>query len=289
MVKTAFNAYDNTNNRLYLSQILMALWSNAGKSKSNLRYLAWENVNNDPVTDALEGARDFLDLGENDDFVLDRQDPTYEDTKNLNKRLKWQMESLDRGLTFVPLDLPTAKLFVFVDGSFANNRDMTSQLGFIIILGNEEPIDGHDDAFKLTGNVVHYSSTKSKRVTRSVLASEIYGMVAGVDMAYAILSTLAMITKKLNLPIIPTIACTDSYSLCECLVKLGTTQEKRQMIDIMALRQSYERRELYEVRWINGDDNLADALTKATPNQALENFITTSSAQIRMEGWVARA
>ncbi|KAK6225103.1 aurora kinase 2 splicing, partial [Colletotrichum tabaci] len=216
-------------------------------------------------------------------------DPTYEDTKNLNKRLKWQMESLDRGLTFVPLDLPTAKLFVFVDGSFANNRDMTSQLGFIIILGNEEPIDGHDDAFKLTGNVVHYSSTKSKRVTRSVLASEIYGMVAGVDMAYAILSTLAMITKKLNLPIIPTIACTDSYSLCECLVKLGTTQEKRQMIDIMALRQSYERRELYEVRWINGDDNLADALTKATPNQALENFITTSSAQIRMEGWVARA
>ncbi|KAK6218082.1 hypothetical protein QIS74_02513 [Colletotrichum tabaci] len=218
-----------------------------------------------------------------------QQDPTDEDIKNLNRRIEWQMKSLDRGLTFVPLDLSSAKLFVFVDGSFANNRDMTSQLGFIIILGNEEPINGHDDAFTLTGNVVHYSSTKSKRVTRSVLASEIYGMVAGVDMAYAISSTLTMITKKLNLPPIPTIAWTDSYSLYECLVKLGTPQEKRLMIDIMALRQSYERRELYEVRWIHGDDNLADAFTKATPNQALENFITTSSAQIRMEGWVARA
>ncbi|KAK6208665.1 hypothetical protein QIS74_12183 [Colletotrichum tabaci] len=75
-----------------------------------------------------------------------------------------------------------------------------------------------------------------------------------------------------------------SYSLYECLVKLGTTQEKRLMIDIMALRQSYERRELYEVRWIHGDDNLADAFTKATPNQALKNFITTSSAQIQIEG-----
>lgn len=71
VVKTAYNGHDETDNRLYLSQILMALWSNAGKSKSALRYLAWENVNNDPVTDALEGARDFLNLGENDDFILD--------------------------------------------------------------------------------------------------------------------------------------------------------------------------------------------------------------------------
>ncbi|KAK6221151.1 hypothetical protein QIS74_04880 [Colletotrichum tabaci] len=71
LVKTAFNGYDETDDRLYLSQILMALWSDAGKSKSALRYLAWENVNNDPITDALEGARDFLDLGENDDFILD--------------------------------------------------------------------------------------------------------------------------------------------------------------------------------------------------------------------------
>lgn len=113
-------------------------------------------------------------------------------------------------------------------------------------------------------------------------------MVAGVDMAYAIATTLEMVTNHLQLPTIPTIVCTDSYSLYECLVKLGTTKEKRLMIDIMALRQSYERRELYEIRWVNGEDNLADALTKGTPNKAFKQFVNDSTATIRMEGWVTR-
>lgn len=101
-----------------------------------------------------------------------------------------------------------------------------------------------------------------------MLASEIYGMVEGADMTYALSTTLQMITNQLDLPGIQTIMCTDSYSLYECLVKLGTTKEKRLMIDIMALRQSYEHRELYEIRWINGLDKPADAMTKSNPNKA---------------------
>ena len=92
--------------------------------------------------------------------------------------------------------------------------------------------------------MIDWKSVKSQRVTRSVLASEVYRMTAGIDMAYAIGSTLNMITKQLGLSIILVIVYTDSYSLYECLVKLGTTKEKRLMIDIMAIRQSYERREL---------------------------------------------
>ena len=84
------------------------------------------------------------------------------------------------------------------------------------------------------------------------------------------------------------IVCTDSYSLYECLVKLGTTKEKRLMIDIMALRQSYKRRELFEIRWINGQDNPADAMTKANPNKALETFVDTNTLRVRVEGWVKR-
>ncbi|OHE97547.1 hypothetical protein CORC01_07162 [Colletotrichum orchidophilum] len=70
LVKTAYNSYDTTRNRLYLSQILMALWRREGKETSDLTYLGWENVNNDGVTDALEGARDFLDLGSTEGFTL---------------------------------------------------------------------------------------------------------------------------------------------------------------------------------------------------------------------------
>ena len=78
-----------------------------------------------------------------------------------------------------------------------------------------------------------------------------------------------MIVRQLDIPLPPTVVYTDSYSLYECLVKLGTTKEKRLMIDIIALRQSYERRELTEVQWINRQDNPADIMTKATLNKIL--------------------
>jgi hypothetical protein len=172
------------------------------------------------------------------------QHPPDEDIKTLNKRLKWQIENLDRGLHYVTVNLTEAKLIVFVDGSFANNRDLSSQLGFVLMLVSES-IDAN--TFTIRGNVIHYSSTKCKRVTWSVLASEIYGMVNGFDIGIAIATTLRMITERIRLPAIPLVICTDSYSPYECLVKLGTTKEKRLMIDIMALRQSYERREITEI------------------------------------------
>jgi hypothetical protein len=213
------------------------------------------------------------------------QNPTDSEATALNKRLDWQMKHMDRGIRYIALDLATIKLFVFVDGSFANNKDFSSQIGYEIILANE--ITG-DEVFEIKGNLIHYSSTKSKRVTRSVLASEIYGMVGGVDMAIAINTTIKMIMDQLGFTSIPIIVCTDSYSLYECLVKLGTTKEKRLMIDIMAIRQSYERRELQEIRWINGQDNPADAMTKSNPNRALEKFLDTNHLQVRIEGWVKR-
>jgi hypothetical protein len=216
------------------------------------------------------------------------QDPTKEDIRTLNKRIEWQMKNIDRGIKYIPLDLARTKLFVFVDGSFANNKDLSSQIGYLIILANETVTENNYSDFEIKGNLIHYSSTKSKRVTRSVLASEIYGMVGGVDMAVAINTTIRMITKQLDLPQTPIVVCTDSYSLYECLVKLGTTKEKRLMIDIMALRQSYERREIAEIRWIDGKDNPADAMTKSAPNKALEKFLDNNQLQIRVEGWVQR-
>ena len=70
---------------------------------------------------------------------------------------------------------------------------------------------------------------------------EIYGIVGGVNIAIAIGTTLKMIIDRLELPIIPTVIYTDLYSLYECLVKLGTIKEKRLIINIIALRQSYKR------------------------------------------------
>jgi hypothetical protein len=73
-------------------------------------------------------------------------------------------------------------------------------------------------------------------------------MVKGVDIAIAINTIIRMINKQLGFPQTPIVVCTDSYLLYKCLVKLGTTEEKRLMIDIMALRQLYKRREITEIR-----------------------------------------
>ena len=49
-----------------------------------------------------------------------------------------------------------------------------------------------------------------------------------------------MIDRILEIEV-PLVVYIDSKSLYECLVKLGTTREKRLMIDVIYLRQAYER------------------------------------------------
>ena len=90
------------------------------------------------------------------------------------------------------------------------------------------------------------------------------------------------INKVLGIDL-PLILYTDSKSLYECLVKLGTTQEKRLIIDIMCLRQAYERREIIEVKWIKGNSNLADAMTKSNSTNALKRLINTNTLQLKVE------
>ncbi|KAI0991711.1 hypothetical protein K3495_g16476, partial [Podosphaera aphanis] len=213
------------------------------------------------------------------------QDPGKMEVKALNKRLAWQIKNLNRGLRYIPLDLGNIKMFIFVDGSFANNSDLSSQIGYVIVLANEKIGEGD---FEITGNIVHWSSNKCKRITRAVLASELYGMVAGIDMGISLTTTLQMITEQLEIAPVPVIICTDSFSLYECLVKLGTTKEKRLMIDIMAIRQSYERREISEIRWIEGNSNPADSMTKLNANNSLQSLISTNKLRIKVEGWVQR-
>jgi hypothetical protein len=50
----------------------------------------------------------------------------------------------------------------------------------------------------------------------------------------------------------------------------------------MCLRQAYERREIIKVKWINGNDNLADAMTKAKPCQTLKILINTNKLDLKV-------
>ena len=61
----------------------------------------------------------------------------------------------------MPINLPTAKFFIFVDGLFINNKDFSSQLGYKIIIINEFT---EKNNFIIYSNFIHWSLTKSKYI-----------------------------------------------------------------------------------------------------------------------------
>ena len=104
---------------------------------------------------------------------------------------------------------------VFVDTAFANNKDLSSQLGFIIAL--------MDDLG--TANIIHYSSQKSRRITRSALAAELYAMINGFDNTAALKAALDGMAVSDCDAGISMVVYTDSRSLYDSLVSLNTTTE----------------------------------------------------------------
>jgi len=88
-------------------------------------------------------------------FATQVINPNKEDTKQLNKCLNWQIKNANRGLKFIKLDIKTLQLLVFMDTSFTNKKDLSSQIGYILILANATK----------KANIVHWSSVKCKRVT----------------------------------------------------------------------------------------------------------------------------
>ena len=62
----------------------------------------------------------------------------------------------------MPINLPTAKLFVFVNRLFINSKDFSSQLGYKIIIANKST---RENNFIIHSNLIYWSLTKSKYIT----------------------------------------------------------------------------------------------------------------------------
>jgi hypothetical protein len=80
----------------------------------------------------------------------------------------------------VPLNISSLSLLVFIDASFVNNKDLSSQIGFVIILTDRNQ----------SANILYWSLIKCKRVTHSILASKLYALAHGFNIGAAIKSTI---------------------------------------------------------------------------------------------------
>lgn len=169
------------------------------------------------------------------------------DVKAVNKLIKHVREH-KQALKYVELDKETMRIVVYSDGSFATNKDGSSQVGYVIFMADKDN----------KANLVDYASNKSRRVVRSVIGAETFGLVDACDSAIVIQHELKQMLKKtLKIQIL-----TDSETLFNVIVRNGPTKEKRLMIDGLAAREAYNSGIVDDIVWIRRKYNLGDSMTK---------------------------
>ena len=124
-------------------------------------------------------------------------------------------------MSFIKLNIKTLQLLIFTNFLFINNKDLLLQIGYILVL-----IDLLNKA-----NTIYWSLVKYKRITKSILASKLYTIAYSFNINVII---KAIVKLQLNISLL-LILYTDFKLIYKCLIKLGTTPEKRLIIDIMCL------------------------------------------------------
>jgi hypothetical protein len=127
------------------------------------------------------------------------------DIKALNNVIKYLRATPEITLSFPKLDIDMLRIVVYTDASFANNVDLSSQLGYVVTL---------TDASRKAA-VLHYQGSKSHRVTRSSMASETLAFAHGFDAAFLIRHYLERMLGR----VIPLVMLTDSKALFDILTR----------------------------------------------------------------------
>jgi len=169
--------------------------------------------------------------------------------------------------------METLKVVGFADASFANNHDLSTQLGHIVFLcdakGNAAPI-----AFR---------SYKSRRVVRSAMAGEVIAFSDMFDVAVTLAEEIRAIYDR---PI-PLHLLTDSKAF-DIISKGSRTSEKRMMLDIAAAREGFRDRVISDIGFVRSSHNLADGLTKPMQQAALQSVLKSGKLTTRAEQWIIR-
>ena len=132
------------------------------------------------------------------------------------------------------------------------------------------------------GSVIHFSSHKSRRVTRSSMAAETLAFVDGFDNAFILRHDLQRMLGKG----VPLLMLTDAKALFDVIIGSKYTPEKRLMVDLAAIREAYNERTISNIGLIRSEHNPADGLTKIGPNAALHKLLQTNTLQHPIEQYV---
>lgn len=128
------------------------------------------------------------------------------------------------------------------------------------------------------------NSCKAHREQRSVFEAELYSFADGFDFAFSLQHDLRTILKRY----VAIKLYTESKSLFDMLITAGYTSEKRLMIDLISLRDAYERGEISDQAWIRFKFNPADAMNKLSNSDVLEKILEHNVIEHPVEQWVVK-
>lgn len=192
--------------------------------------------------------------------------------KKLNNIIKHLQTYEDLTLKCPNIDKDSLRLVTYYDASFATNEDKSSQLGYFIFLADKDN----------KCQPIYWTSYKSKRVTRSVLGSEVMAFADAFDMSFAITHDIqTMLGKVILLQLF-----TDSLSSFDVLTRAKTTTEKRLMIDLKSVKESYDKNEIADIAFIRSEFNIADALTKIKKHSILIETLMHGKLDHPVEQWI---
>lgn len=104
------------------------------------------------------------------------KNPSEEDFKKLKSTVELAKRQELDGIRPFHLDFETLQLTAFADATVASNKNMSSQLGYLLAF-----VDAAGNA-----NILHYASRKSRHVARSLLVVEIFVLTSLFDAASTI-------------------------------------------------------------------------------------------------------
>jgi len=193
--------------------------------------------------------------------------------KQLNRAVKF---ALDKRLSLkIPnLDSDALRVIGFSDASFANNADLSSQLGHICFI--------RDDSGAVLP--ISFKSYKAKRVKRSVMAGEVIAFSDLFDVAVTLSEELSKVLGKK----VPVNLFTDRKCLLDVISKGSRTSEKRMLIYIAAAREGFKSKVISDIGFVRSSNNIADGLTMSMNQAGLQAVMASSRLDMRPDQWIIR-
>ena len=194
--------------------------------------------------------------------------------REMEKMIRVVYDTANDGLSFVPLDLHKLLVILHTDSSFGNATGGCSQLGYTVSLADGEK-----------ANLVDWQSSKSKRVSRSVMGAELLALAHGFDRALAVRHMVAEILGR-DPQAIPIWSFVDSKTLFDLITRMSVPMERRLTIDAYQLQEAHINGEMSRLSWFPRALNTADPLTHKAfaKNTPLRNLMLKNELELSATG-----